>query len=408
MPRIDEIMDSLRNAKYFSILDATSGYYQIPLDEKSRKMTAFAWKGGLYEFTRMPFGLCNAPATFQRTMNKIFKNESGNFILPYLDDIIIFSNNYAEHEKHVEIALGRIRAAGLSLNPSKCKFFRTEIKLLGFIVSKGKVKIDPEKSSAIQNHVKPKTISELRSFLGLCNVCRSFVPNYAEKSRILTDMLKGKTKRSKRLIKWDKQQENTFNDLKAIIANHTSRNQPDLNNPFILIADASELCISAILAQKDDENNLKMIYAFSKTMDPAQRNYSVTDKELLAVVKGIEKFRPYLFGRKFFLHTDHKALSYLWTTQNSNSRLLRWALKLQEYNFEPIYIPGHLNIADSLSRKPPNIAVKSIHTNEIEPEIQILHEQLGHGSARDMHFILNSRNGWSGSFKQLQNFVNNC
>lgn len=165
-PRIDEIYDSLGEAKIFSILDATSGYYQLALEEKDKEKTAFSFKGQLYEFNRMPFGLCNAPASFQRAMDQIFRSESRKFVIPYLDDIIVFSRSLKEHREHLEIVLGKIRSAGLSLNEGKCKFFKTEIKILGCIIGQGKIKIDENRLENIKLYPEPSNIKELRSFWG--------------------------------------------------------------------------------------------------------------------------------------------------------------------------------------------------------------------------------------------------
>jgi hypothetical protein len=145
IPRIDEIFDALAGSRVFTILDATSGYYQLAVEECDKNKTAFAWKGGLYEFNRMPFGLCNGPATFQRAMDSIFAKERGKFIMPFMDDLIIFSANETEHKKHLDIIFGRIKANGLSLNRKKCTFFETEIKILGNIISSGRIRPDPEK-----------------------------------------------------------------------------------------------------------------------------------------------------------------------------------------------------------------------------------------------------------------------
>lgn len=160
LPRIDEILDDLSEACIFSTLDATSGYYQIGLCEEDKKKTAFSRRGGHYDFNRMPFGLCNAPATFQRTMDAIFTKENRKFVIPYLDDIIIYSKNHQEHRKHLEIVLGKLKAAGIVLNRKKCNFFKDEIKILGNIVSKDSIKPDPEKVIAISNYTEPTNISQ--------------------------------------------------------------------------------------------------------------------------------------------------------------------------------------------------------------------------------------------------------
>lgn len=201
-PRIDEILDSLANVEIFSILDATTGYCQIAMSKSSTEKTAFGWKGGHYEFMRLLFGLCNFPATFQRAMDRIFEKERGNFIIPYLDDIIVYSKNFKEHQEHLRITLGRIKASGLTLNPKKCVFNKQEIKILGNVISKGIVKPDPEKVEAIKNYARPETVKELRLFLGLANYYRDFIIGFAELATPMTDKLKGEIKRSNKKIIW--------------------------------------------------------------------------------------------------------------------------------------------------------------------------------------------------------------
>ena len=202
LPRIDDIIDTLAKAEIFSVMDATSGYHQIALEEKDAEKTAFAWKGQLYEFTRMPFGLYNAPATFQSIMNTILKDENWKFTIPYLDDIIVFSSNVEEHKRHLEIVLGKLKAAGLTLNSNKSKFFQKEVQFLGNIIGKNFVKPDPKKINAILDCQPPNTLRELRSFLGLANFCSPFIKHFATIASPLTDLLQGETKASQKKIIW--------------------------------------------------------------------------------------------------------------------------------------------------------------------------------------------------------------
>ncbi|MGL4632137.1 MAG: reverse transcriptase family protein, partial [Leadbetterella sp.] len=229
LPRIDEITDSLAKASIYSTLDATSGFYQIAIEEADIPKTAFTYKNGLYEFVRMPFGLCNAPGTFQRAMDTIFRKDLHKYVIPYLDDIIIFSNSIEEHKIHLDSVLKGIQAAGLILNKKKCKFFKEEVKILGSIVSKGKVKPDPNKISAIRGYTRPSNIKELRSFLGLCNYSRQFVRNYASIALPLFQILKNETKRSIKQILWNEERDHAFQKLKSSICDITYRAQPNFN-----------------------------------------------------------------------------------------------------------------------------------------------------------------------------------
>jgi hypothetical protein len=412
LPRIDEILDTLNTAKFFSTLDATSGYYQIAMNPDDKAKTAFSWKNGHYEYNRMPFGLCNAPATFQRAMDTVLREELNRFVLAYLDDIIIFSKTKEEHLEHLETILSRLKNAGLVLNRKKCKFLCDEVKILGNIVSEGTVKPDPEKIRAIKEYPLPKTVKELRSFLGLINYCREFVPRFAEIAGYLSDLLKGETKQSIKKIKHTEKSIKAFSLLKQALTEKTRRAQPDFELDFILTTDASDTGIGAILTQIDAQGREHMISAFSKGFDVHQKNYSVTDKELLAVVKSIEKYRHYLIGKEFLLRTDHKALTYLWEAKNPTSRLLRWAMKLQEYKFRIEYIKGEDNAADGYSRVNTvryQKATDSVLSVEMKTRILTdYHLNLGHGSAGNMKAIILSRYKWPGIFKDIDDLVANC
>ncbi|KAF9760555.1 Transposon Tf2-6 polyprotein, partial [Nosema granulosis] len=413
LPRIDEILDALAGSEFFTSLDATSGYYQIAVDERDREKTAFAWKGGLFEFNRMPFGLCNAPATFQRTMDKILGDKRGTYVLPYLDDIIIYSKNLEEHKAHVVEVMRKLKEAGVSLNQKKCKIAQREIKILGSVVSKDKIIPDPDKVKAIKEFPAPRTVRELRSFLGVTNYCREYIKEYAITLKPLFDLLKGDKKDSQRKLVWTLESTRAFKEIKTLISLGLERAQPDFTKPFILTTDASDYGIGAILSQVREDGREKMISAFSKNLDKAQLNYSVTDKELLAVVKGIENYRHYLLGAQFTLRTDHKALAYLWETKNPCSRILRWSLKLQEYSFNVEYIRGSTNIADACSRALCLNVTRLETTVELtdkqkEEVLRDYHETSGHGTANTMKFLLDGRYKWKGMINDIENYVKQC
>ncbi|MGL4850984.1 MAG: reverse transcriptase domain-containing protein [Clostridium sp.] len=414
LPRIDEILDDLSEACIFSTLDATSGYYQIAMDEKDKEKTAFSWRGGHYEFNRMPFGLCNAPATFQRTMDSIFVKENRKFVIPYLDDIIVYSKNHQEHREHLEIVFGRLKAANIALNKKKCHFFKDEIKILGSIVTKDSIKPDPEKVSAISNYEEPKNVSALRSFLGLVNYCREFIPNLSSLAAPLNEFLKGESKRSIKKITLGTKGREAFKILKQQLTINTLRYKPDFKKPFILTTDASENGIGAILTQIGENDKERFVSAFSKSLEKAHKNYSTTDKELLAVVKSIDHYRNYLLGKEFTLKTDHKSLTYLWETKNPTSRILRWAMKLQEYSFVPTYIEGEKNGADGLSRQgSETININSVEAEEFSPEVKLkilqsYHVESGHGSSNTMKFMIAKRYKWKSLNKDIEDFVSKC
>jgi hypothetical protein len=382
------------------------------MNERDKCKTAFSWRNGHYEYNRMPFGLCNAPATFPKAMDVVLKNELDVFVLAYLDDIIIFSKSDKEHFKHLEIILTKLKEAGLVLNKKKCKWFRREIKILGNIVSEGVIKPDPDKVKAIKEYPLPKTIKELRSFLGLINYCREFLPHFAQVSKSLNDLLKGETKKSVKRVAHTEASILAFKILKNALTEETKRAQPDFNLEFILTTDASDSGIGAILSQVKPSGKEQMISAFSKGFDVHQKNYSVIDKELLAVVKSIERYRHYLIGKEFLLRTDHKALVYLWDCKDPTTRLLRWAMKLQEYKFRIEYIKVEDNVADGYSRvnasrylDPPKLLMTEDTKSRILSEY---HLALGHGSSNNMKASILCRYKWPGIFKEIEEFVSKC
>lgn len=348
--RIDDMLNALGKAKIFSVLDATNEYHQIPVMDKDIKKTAFNWKGAHYEYNRMPFGLCNGLATFQRIMNIVLEKERWKCVIPYMDDIIVFSIDEKQHCKDLEVVLGKLRAASITLKKKKWQFFKQELKILTHMMGQGVVKPDPDKIKAITDYSRPENIKKLRSFLGLVNICRNFIKNFSEITLELNGMLKGKGKRSKEKITWSENGIKAFDNCRDKIVKITLRHKPDFRKQFILSTDASNQCIGAVLSQMDANGKRKMVHVFSKKLDNVQQNYSLTDKELLDVVKSIEYFKSHLIGSRFVLETDHRALRYFNTTCQPNSRLMIWSLFLQDFDFNIKYIPGDKNIADGFSR----------------------------------------------------------
>lgn len=346
-------------------------------------------------------------------MDEIFRCENRKFVIPYLDDIIIYSNSIEEHRTHLGIVLGKIKGAGLSLNESKCRFFKTEIKILGCTIREGKIEIDKERLEAITKYPVPTNIREVRSFLGMANFCRDFVVNFAEATAPLYDLLRGEKKSSSKKVTMNNKQEEAFVKIKNLIKKSSTRHQPDFNEKFILTTDASNTGIGAILSQINKSGQEVMISAFSKTLDKCQMNYSVTDKELLGIIKGISHFRHYLLGTKFLLRTDHKALTFMNSTTNTNGRLLRWGLILSEYSFDLQYIKGEENVADGLSRIKPsptiaNISSEELHASDKDKILKEYHISTGHGSSNTMKFILNGRYNWKGLNKDIEKYVQSC
>jgi len=346
MPNIEAVFSKVAGYKYFSRLDLSKGYWQVPMSQDAKKYTAFETPQGLFQFKVMPFGLVNAPATFCRLMRKVLKgmDNADSFV----DDILLFTHTWEEHLSVLRELLTRLRSAQLTARPSKCSIGYTNIECLGHVISENtKLKPHPDKLEAVKNAPRPKTKKQLRSFLGLVGFYRKFVPNFAAVAVPLTDLTKKGLPNS---ISWGTSQEKAFNTLKGMLVRSPILKLPELDEPFVLRTDASDVGLGAILLQEQDGDQLPVAYASRKLL-PREQNYAVIEKECLAVVWGINKFHRYLFGKQFVLETDHQPLIYLNKAKVANARLMRWALQLQPYRFRIEAIRGRDNVgADYLSR----------------------------------------------------------
>jgi len=347
MIRIQDILKSLGNANYITTLDAEKGYWQVPMDENSKKYTAFRTRKGLYEYNVLPFGLKNSPATFQRIMNEVLEGFS-KFAMVYQDDIIIFSSTFKEHLSHIDRVLERLQRANITLKRSKCSFGVQQVKFLGHIVSASGIAINPEKIKVIDSFERPQTRKQLKKFLGILNFYNHFFEHIGDIAAPLYSLSSTKVK-----YKWTEKHEIAFTKLKKEMCNAITLNYPNFGIPFILRTDASDYGISGALSQIDENGTERVISFCSKTLGSAQRNYATVEKELFAIVFSLNKFYEYLDGQEFYIETDNQALSYLNTMKNSSQRLMRWAWKIQEFSPHIKYIKGATNIvADYLSRYP--------------------------------------------------------
>ena len=350
IPRIDETLDKLGKASIFTTIDLKSGYWQVKLAEKDKEKTAFSTRSGHYQFTVMPFGLCNAPATFQRLMDLVLNEYRFQFCLVYLDDIIIYSHNFEDHMKHLECVFQQLNKAGLTLNVVKCSFAKGHLKFLGHLITKDGILPLKEKVQAIERCPIPQNVSETRSFLGLANYYRRFVPMFSNIAAPLNKLLS-----SDKRFEWTADCESAFQTLKDKLKSAPILRRPDYNLPFAIYTDASNIGIGGVLTQTVDNKEYVIAYC-SRTLNRAEQNYSTTERECLAVVYSIKEFRPYIYGTPFTVTTDHQALMWLAKLDNTSPRLARWILALTEHDFKILYRPGktHQN-ADALSWLPQSL-----------------------------------------------------
>lgn len=345
IPNISDVLDKLGKCQYFSTLDLASGFYQVEMDPKDIHKTAFNVEHGHYEFLRMPMGLKNSPSTFQRVMDNVLKDLQNDVCLVYLDDIIVFSTSLQEHIINLEKVFKKLRESNFKIQLDKSEFLKLETEFLGHVVSTEGVKPNPDKIKAIAKYPLPKTTTEIKRFLGLLGYYRKFIPDFARITKPMTQCLKKGSK-----ITLDQNYINCFEHCKTLLINDPILQYPDFDKEFLLTTDASNVAIGAVLSQGPVGSDKPIAYA-SRTLNSSELNYSTIEKELLAIVWATKYFRPYLFGRKFKILSDHKPLQWVMNLKEPNSRLTRWRLKLSEYDFKVIYKQGKSNTnADALSR----------------------------------------------------------
>ena len=326
LPRIDDCLERLYGAKYFCTLDLASGYWQIKMADEDKEKTAFTCHKGLYEFNVMPFGLCNAPATFQRMMDKILKGLE-HICLVYLDDIVIFGKTFEETCQNYLKVIERLDKFNLKLKPSKCFLFRDKVDYLGHIVSEDGIATDPQKVLKVEKWPTPSKMAHVRSFLGLTCYYQRYIPNYADIAEPMQKLVGKKVK-----FIWGASQQTSFDLLKHSLINAPILAFPNDSGKFILDTDASNVAIGSVLSQVQDGQEKVIAYG-SKTLNRAQRNYCTTKRELLAIFHFVTaKFRSYLLQRNFLLRTDHASLTWLMNFKDHDSLLNRWVMGLQPFS----------------------------------------------------------------------------
>ena len=346
LPRIDETIESLAGAEWFSTLDLVSGYWQVSVAHGDREKTAFVTRKGLFQWKVMPFGLANAPATFSRLMEMVLRGINWERCLVYLDDIIVFGRSFDQALTNLVQVFECLRQAGLRLKPSKCSLFQNSVKFLGHVVSKDGVACDPEKIDCVRDWETPKCVTEVRSFVGFASYYRRFIPHFAHIAAPLVRLTEKNTK-----FYWDDSCVEAFNTLKEKLIEAPVLAYPQPEGLLILDTDASNVSISGCLSQVQDGVERVLAYG-SKALSSAQRRYCTTKRELLAVVKFIKHYRMYLWGRRFLVRTDHASLRWLTNFKDPEGMLARWISVLDTYDFTIQHRPGakHSN-ADGLTRQ---------------------------------------------------------
>ena len=345
LPRIDDTLDALGGNMFFTSLDLKSGYHQVKMKASDGPKTAFITHQGLYEFTRAPFGLKNMPAIFQRLMNTTLAGLTWSHCLVYIDDCIIFAKTFEEHLSRLDMVLSRFKDAHLTLNVPKCRFLVRELDHLGHVISTEGIKPNPEKVAAVHNFRVPSTTQHVQSFLGLTGWFRKFIPKYA----VIAAPLLALAKKSA-VFEWTPACLEAFQKLQQALTNPPLLVFPDTTKPYVLNCDASDYQVGAVLLQPYDKT-LKPILYLSHTLGELQRKYTVTEKEWFAVVYAVGLLRKYLRGQRFLVMSDHTSLQWLYKNQAYNSRLMRWAVLLNEYDFTVCLSVGQVNgAADAMSR----------------------------------------------------------
>ena len=351
LPLMDTVFDQLAGMKYFSKLDLLKGFNQIPVESKSRELMAVSTPAGLYQPTVMPFGVKNAPGSFQREMRRVLSGRLNKGVFVYIDDIIIYSRTEAEHIELIDWVLTRLEAEGYFAHPGKCQFLRDEVNFLGHVVSRAGVSMQQHKVAAIRDWPVLQSVKDVRAFLGLAGFYRRFVRGFSEIARPLTDLT---CIADKKWWSWSSEAQQAFDALKQALTTAPLLAHPDPQSQWIVQTDASGHAIGGVLSQKQDDGSVKPVAFWSHKLNSAQRNYSATERELMALVEATKHWRAYLHGspHPILLKSDHKPLVYLNGKAELGMRLSRWMEELCDLTFEIGYVKGKDNAAaDALSRR---------------------------------------------------------
>ncbi|XP_038063162.1 uncharacterized protein LOC119733869 [Patiria miniata] len=362
MPTIDAILSSLRGAQVFSSLDLRSGYWQLMVHPDDVEKTAFACTDGLFQFRVLPFGVINGPSSFQRLMSTVLGDLIGRKCYVYLDDIVCFSTSIDQHLQDLEEIFTKLQRAGLTANVAKCRFGCSEMVYLGHVITPGGIKPDPDKVDAVNSYPVPVNVKQLERFLGMNAWFHKFIPNFSTVAEPLHNL-----RRKHTTWDWSEDCQVAFSTLKQLLTSDPVLGYPDGDLPFSVHTDASDVGLGAVLQQGQGSEVRTIAYA-SRALNSAERRYSTTERECLAMVWAMEKWRPYLEGRKCRVFTDHQALCWLFRKSKQTPRLARWVLRLQDFKFNVVYRPGTLNnVPDALSRIPESTSVVGVIQTPQEP-----------------------------------------
>jgi len=352
LPRIDELQDRLQGMKWFTAIDIREAYYRIRIKQGEEWKTAFRTRYGQYEYCVMPFGLTNAPASFQSLINNALREYLDDFVVAYLDDVLIFSKTYEEHVQHVRKVLTKLREKGLPVKLEKCEFHKHEVPFLGYIVSDQGLKMSPDKIKDVLEWPEPRSVKDVQSFLGFANFYRRFIEGYSRVTAALSNLTK---KGVQKMFALSADAREAFLELKRRFTSAPLLLMFDPEKPIHLETDASDYAIGACILQPDDNGKWLPVAYHSRKLTGPELNYEIYDKELLAIVEALRHWRVYCEGPKYTvdIYSDHKNLLYWTTTKKLHGRLIRWSETMSAYNFRIHYVKGKENgRADALSRRP--------------------------------------------------------
>lgn len=345
MPHINTCFHHFQGAKFFTSLDLNSAYFQVPLKEECKHVTAFITDSDLYEFNRVPFGIATGSGVLARLINSIFADVKFRFLFSYSDDLLVYSPDFSSHMEHLRVVFTRLAEAGLTVNPNKVKYATSSVSFLGHIISPRGIHIDPARTQTIAEYPSPRNVKEVARFVGMVNFFSKFIPHFALKAEPLNRLRKKDVP-----FQWGEEQQRAFQKLKDDISSPPILALPDFEKSFVVQTDSSSLAVAAVLLQ-EHEGFLLPLHYVSRRLGPAEMKYTVFEKEALAVLLAFDRFHIYLDHKPFELYTDNSALTYCLSGSKHTGRLARWALKLSAYKYVVRHIRGTDNVvADALSR----------------------------------------------------------